>query len=253
MKNIKFTIEYEGTNYCGWQRQDNVDTIQERIETVLEKLTGEEIKLIGSGRTDKGVHALGQVANFRTKSNIPALNYRLAMQEFLPPDITIVDSREVNYKFHSRFDARSKIYKYRVYNGKYPRALLRNFYYHYYHDLDFYKIVEASKAFIGTHDFRSFMGRKSSAYSTIRTVKDIKIERDGDFIVFEIHGISFLKHMIRIMIGTLLQIGSGKIEKKDIISIMEGRGRSLAGITAPAHGLYLEKVFYDQKHLDFDS
>lgn len=253
MKNIKLIVEYEGTAYSGWQKQNDVDTIEENVEKAIEKLTGEKTKLIASGRTDKGVHALGQVVNFKTQSIVPGENYKLALQEHLPDDITIVDSKEVDIRFHSRFDAKGKVYRYKVYNGKRPRALYRNFYYHYSYDIDLSKIREASKHLLGTHDFKSFMGRKCSAKSTVRTIKDISIEKEGDIVEFVIEGNSFLRYMVRIIVGTLLQIGTGKIQIEDISNIVDGRKRKYAGITAPAHGLYLEKVFYAEKHLDIDN
>ncbi len=253
MKNIKLIIEYEGTAYSGWQRQDDVDTIQENVENAVYRLIGEDIKLIASGRTDKGVHALGQVANFRTGSIIPGENYKLALQEHLPDDITIVDSQEVDIRFHSRFDARGKIYRYKVYNGKLPRALYRNLYYHYSYDVDLEKIMRASKYLIGTHDFKSFMAKRCFAKSTIRTITDISVEKNGDFIEFVIQGNSFLRYMIRIIVGTLLQVGVGKIQIEELSGIIDGKKRRYAGITAPAHGLYLEKVFYSEKYLDNDN
>lgn len=253
MKNIKLIIEYEGTAYSGWQKQDDVDTIQENIEKALEKLTGEEINLLASGRTDKGVHALGQVANFRTHSIIPGENYKLALQEHLPSDITILDSKEMDMRFHSRFDVVSKVYRYKVYNGKRPRALYRSFYYHYSYAIDIDKMKEASEYLLGTHDFKSFMARDCFARNTVRTIKDISIEKKGDNIEFIIEGNSFLRYMVRIMVGTLLQIGSGKIQIDELSTIIEGKRRKYAGMTAPAHGLYLEKVFYREKYLDFDN
>lgn len=250
MKNIKLLIEYRGTDYSGWQRQDNVVTIQETMEEALGKLTGEDIKLIASGRTDKGVHAIGQVANFKTKSIIPGENYKLALQEYLPDDISISESEEVDLVFHSRFDAIGKIYRYKVYNGKLPRALYKDFYYHYSYDLDLEKIIEASNYLIGTHDFKSFMGRDCSARNTIRTINSISVESHGDIIEFIVNGHSFLRFMVRILVGTLLQIGAGKIGIEELSDIIDGKRREYAGITAPAHGLYLEKVFYREKYLD---
>ena len=244
MKNIKLKLQYEGTNYSGWQRQDDVDTIQENIEKALKSLTGEEVKLVASGRTDKGVHAIEQVANFKTRSPIPGDKYKIAIKSFLPDDISVLDSEEVGMRFHSRFDAKAKIYRYKVHNGKLPRALYRNFYYHYHYDIDLEKVIQASKYFLGTHDFKSFMAKKCSATNTRRTINEISIERKDEFIEFEIKGVSFLRYMIRIMVGTLLQIGAGKIDIEDLNSIMNGKKREYAGITAPAHGLYLEKVFY---------
>lgn len=245
MKNIKLKLQYEGTNYAGWQRQNNVNTVQENIEIALKKLTGEDVKLIASGRTDKGVHAIEQVANFKTRSPIPGEKYKIAIKSFLPDDITVLDSEEVGMRFHSRFDAKGKVYRYKVYNGKLPKALYRNFYYHYPYDIDLEKIREASKYFVGTHDFKSFMARDCSAKNTRRTIDEISIKSVGECLEFKIKGNSFLRYMVRIIVGTLLQIGAGKINIEDLRGIIEGRKRKYAGITAAAHGLYLERVFYN--------
>ncbi len=244
MKNIKLVIEYEGTNYSGWQRQENFITIQQTIEDAIESFIGENVSLLASGRTDKGVHALGQVANFKTSSSVPGSRYKYALKEYLPEDITIVDSEEVDLSFHSRFDAKRKIYRYKVYNSELPRALYRNFYYHFSYKVDIDKMIQASKYLLGTHDFRSFMGRKCSATSTTRHIYSISIERKLDFIEFTVDGNSFLRNMVRIIVGTLLQVGIGRFTVSDISDIMNSKKRENAGITAPAQGLYLEKVFY---------
>ncbi|NLY85068.1 MAG: tRNA pseudouridine(38-40) synthase TruA [Tissierellia bacterium] len=247
MKNIKLIIEYEGTNYSGWQIQENAITIQGKIEEALEKLLGEKVKLIGSGRTDGKVHALGQVANFLTSSNIPGDRYKYALKQLLPEDITIIDSEEVDINFHSRFDAIKKRYKYLVYNGKMPRALYRNFTYHLPYEVDIEKMIEASKYFCGTHDFAAFMAANSDVNSTIRTIYDISIIRKKDLIQFTVEGNSFLRHMVRIIVGTLLYVGLGKIQVKAIPEIIRDGKREKAGPTVPPQGLYLEKVFYPQK------
>jgi len=246
MKNIKLIIEYEGTNYSGWQIQDNAITIQETIEKALENLLGEKVKLIGSGRTDGRVHALGQVANFLTNSNIPGDRYKYALKQLLPPDITIIDSEEVDINFHSRFDAIKKRYKYIVYNGELPRALYRNFTYHLPYKLDIEKMVEASKYFCGTHDFIAFMATNSDVNSTVRTIYDISIKKKEDLIEFTIEGNSFLRNMVRIIVGTLLYVGIGKIPIEDIPQIIKEGKREKAGPTVPPQGLYLEKVYYKE-------
>ncbi|CAK7003511.1 tRNA pseudouridine(38-40) synthase TruA [Tissierella carlieri] len=245
MKNIKLTIEYEGTNYSGWQKQENAITIQGKIEEAIEKATKEKVKLIGSGRTDGKVHALGQVANFLTKSNIPGEKYKYALKFLLPEDITIIESEEVDLKFHSRFDAIKKRYKYIVYNGELPRAIYRNFSYHVHYDIDIDKMIEASKHLIGTHDFATFMAANSDVNSTIRTIYNISIEKNKDLIEFNIEGNSFLRNMVRIIVGTLLYVGFGKIKKQDLPKIILDRRREGAGPTAPPQGLFLEKVFYN--------
>lgn len=246
MKNIKLTIEYEGTNYSGWQKQDNVVTIQGSLEEALEILTNEKIKLMGSGRTDGGVHALAQVANFRTNATIPGEKYKYALKFLLPDDITIMDSEEVDIGFNARFSATKKTYKYIVYNGELPKALYRNFSYHVPYDIDIDKMIDASKYLIGTHDFASFMGAKSSVKSTVRTIYSISIEKEkeNELIIFKIEGNSFLRNMVRIIVGTLLEIGFGKLNVEDLCKIILEKNRELAGHTAPPQGLFLEKVFY---------
>lgn len=244
MRNIKLTIEYEGTNYSGWQIQENAITIQEKLEEALEKITGEKVKLVGSGRTDAKVHALGQVANFLTKSSIPGEKYKYALKFLLPEDITIVDSQEVDLDFHARFDATKKTYKYLVYNGELPRAIYRNFSYHVPYPIDIDKMLYASRYFIGTHDFATFMAANSEVNSTIRTIYDITIVRKNELIEFTIEGNSFLRNMVRIIVGTLLYVGFGKIDKEQISKIILDKKREGAGPTVPPQGLFLEKVFY---------
>ncbi|MDR7857660.1 tRNA pseudouridine(38-40) synthase TruA [Tissierella sp.] len=244
MKNIKLTIEYEGTNYSGWQRQNNCITIQGKLEEALEQMTKEKINLLGSGRTDGKVHALGQVANFFTNSNIPGDRYKYALKYLLPEDISIVESEEVDLNFHSRFSATKKRYKYIVYNGKLPKAIYRNFSYHVSHNLDINAMREASKHFIGTHDFCSFMTSHANVHSTIRTINEIKIEKSNNLIEFTIEGNSFLHNMVRIMVGTLIFVGIGRFDKSEIPRIILEKNRKAAGPTAQPQGLFLEKVYY---------
>lgn len=246
MKNIKLTIEYEGTNYSGWQIQNNAITIQGILQEAIENLTKEKINLIGSGRTDAKVHALGQVANFKTSSNIPGERYKYALKYLLPDDITIMDSEEVDLSFHSRFDAIKKTYKYIVYNGELPRAIYRNFTYHVEHKLDIDNMIKGSKSFIGTYDFQAFKATNSEVNSTIRTIYDIKIEKNQDLIYFTIEGNSFLRNMVRIIVGTLINVGLGKIDESMIKQVILGKKREEAGPTAPPQGLFLEKVFYKE-------
>lgn len=246
MKNIKITIEYDGTSYSGWQIQDNAISIQGTIKAAIEKLTNEEIKLIGSGRTDAKVHALGQVANFLTSSNIPGEKYKYALKNHLPEDITIIESEEVDLSFHSRFDAVKKRYKYIVYNAELPRSIYRRFSYHVPYDIDIDKMIQASKYFIGTHDFKAFMSAKADVYSTIRTIYEIDIKKNNELIEFTVEGNSFLRNMVRIIVGTLLCVGFGRIKIEDIEKIILYKKRQNAGPTAPPQGLFLEKVFYNE-------
>lgn len=245
MKNIKLLIEYDGTNYSGWQSQKNAIGIQDIIEDAIEDLTGEKVKLIGSGRTDKKVHALGQVANFITNSTIPGSKFKYALNIKLPGDIKIIDSKEVSMEFHSRFDAKRKRYKYIIYRRNIPSPIYRNFSYHIDNDLNIEEMRLALPYFVGTHDFESFKAKRSQVYSTIRTIYSMEIVEKDEFIEIIVEGNSFLMHMIRIIVGTLVFIGTGKIKKEDIPAIIQGKNRDLAGPTAPPQGLFLEKVYYD--------
>lgn len=246
MRNIKLLIEYEGTRYSGWQTQDNAISIQQTMEDAIEKVTGERTRLIGSGRTDGRVHALGQVANFFTNEKvIPGSNFKYPLNAKLPPDIKVLKSEDVDLNFHARFNATKKKYRYLIYYGEMPRPIYRNFSYHVYGDLDIDKMIISSKQFIGTHDFKSFMGPKSVVDTTVRTIYDIDIAQRGELIEITVKGKSFLRHMIRIMVGTLVHIGLGKIPMEDLGKIIHGRDRTLAGPTAPPQGLFLEKVYYD--------
>lgn len=245
MKNIKLIIEYDGTNYKGWQSQEKVLGIQEVLEKNISSITCEKIKLIGSGRTDGGVHAFGQVANFFTESGIPGDKYKLILNNILPEDIRIQESMEVELDFHSRFSAKAKRYRYRIYNEEIPSAIYRNYSYHYKYPIDIDKMKEASKYFIGKHDFAAFKGRRSVVKSTIRTIYDLKIEKNEEFIDIIIFGNSFLRFMVRIIVGTLIDVSTGMMDIEDIPRIIESKDRNMAGRTAPSQGLFLEKVFYE--------
>lgn len=249
MRNIKMIIEYDGTNYSGWQEQINAITVQQEIERATSEATQEKVKLIGASRTDKGVHAKGQVANFFTNSNIPDFKFKDAINIKLPEDIVILNSEEVEKDFHSRFDAVGKRYKYIIYNSKTRSPLLRNYSYYVPWKLDYKAMKNASKYFVGTHDFYSFMVSRSSAKvtikSTVRTINKLAIEKEKDLVYFLIEGNAFLYNMVRIIIGTLIDVGKGKIEEYDIPNIIKAKDRTKAGHTAPAQGLYLEKIFYE--------
>jgi len=246
MRNIKLVIEYEGTNYCGWQSQKNVISIQDTIQDAIFKITGSRVELIGSGRTDGGVHALGQVANFIIDSEIEAERFAFALNWTLPHDIVIKNSCEVDMDFHSRYCAIGKQYSYLLLNSRQPTALYRNLAHHisYCDKLDVSKMEAASKYFIGTYDFSSFMSKGSSIKSTVRTIYDVKILQSEEFIKIIYHGNGFLYNMVRIISGTLLQTAIGKIEPINIPDIIQSKNRQKAGIGLPAHGVYLEKVYY---------
>ncbi len=266
MRNLKLQIEYDGTNFCGWQVQNSPQSIvrspqkksiQETIEKVLWKILQEKVKVISSGRTDAGVHAFGQVANFKTNSKISLEKLQRALNGLLPDDITINKIEEVSLDFHSRFAARSKVYRYAILNRPYPSALLRNRVYFYPYPLDVKLMREEAKYLIGKHDFKVFCASGSSTKDTIRIIKKITIRKtncglstmdyrlkDDCLIVIDIEADGFLYNMVRNIVGTLLEIGRGNFPKGSLKKILLSRDRKLAGPTVPAYGLCLLKVQY---------
>lgn len=246
MRNIKIIIEYEGTNYSGWQIQKNASSIQEEIQKAILKITRENVNLIGAGRTDAGVHARGQVANFNTLSSIPEDRFAWALNSVLKDDIVIKNAHEAPMEFHSRYDAKSKIYSYTIHRGMFPPAIMRRYAYHlkYGRMLDLKKVKRAADYFVGTHDFKGFMASGSSVSDTVRTIYSIEIIEEGDFLKIFYHGNGFLYNMVRIITGTILFAGVDKIDPDCIPSIIKKGERNLAGVTAPAHGLCLENIYY---------
>lgn len=244
MRNIKLLLEYDGTNYAGWQRQNNVITIQQKLEETIEIVTGQFSEVIGSSRTDAGVHAKGFVCNFITESKIPGENFKKALNVYLPEDIVVVKSEDVNINFHSRFDSIGKRYVYTILNGAQRPAIGRNYVYFFHRKLDIKKMKEAALYFIGTHDFSAFKKSGSSVKTAVRTIKELNIIQNGDFIKFSITGDGFLYNMVRIIVGTLLEVGVERFKPEDIIKIIQSKDRSNAGKSVPASGLCLEEVFY---------
>lgn len=244
MKNIKLVIEYDGTNYNGWQKQKNGVTIQQTIEKAIEKLTGEEVKLEGSSRTDSGVHAKAYVANFKTNATIPPHCYSDALKSRLPADIVIISSEEMSEDFHSRYCSTGKTYCYTILNRELPSALKRNYTYHVRKKLDIKAMEEACGYFIGTHDFKAFRSLGSSTTSTVRTITDLHIEVNNEEINIFVSADGFLYNMVRIIVGTLIFVGTGKIKPIEIKEIINLGERNKAGRCVPPMGLTLEKVFY---------
>ena len=244
MRNIKLTIEYDGKCYNGWQKQPVKLNIQGEIEKAIYNITGEEAELIGSGRTDAGVHALGQVANFKTNSNLPIEKFALAINSQLKSSIVIKKAEEVEERFHSRYNAKNKTYRYIINNSKCGTAIYRNLEYCYSKDLDVKKMQIAAKQFEGEHDFKAFKSSGTSAKNSVRTIYKTKVEKVGEKIIIELTGNGFLYNMVRIISGTLLEVGMGKINPNDITNIIESKDRQRAGKTLPAHGLYLVEVKY---------
>lgn len=244
MRNIKLIIEYDGTKYLGWQKQKTGKTIQGTIEEAIKELTNEDIYLMGSSRTDAGVHARGFVANFKTESKIPADKFREAINHKLPEDISIIESKEMKEDFHSRYNAIGKTYSYTIINRAAKAAICKNYLYQVKFDLDVDLMKEACKEFIGTHDFSAFKSSGSSVKSSIRTITDLHIVEENNIIKIYVTGDGFLYNMVRIIVGTLIMVGNKKIDLKDIKSIIESKDRGRAGFCVPPQGLTLEKVYY---------
>jgi tRNA pseudouridine38-40 synthase len=246
MRNIRMKISYEGTRYQGWQRQKTTgNTIQGKIEDILTKMTGEQVEIHGSGRTDAGVHAKAQVANFKTDSTMSANEIKDYLNEYLPMDIGVTEVKEVSERFHSRLNVTGKRYVYRVWNSTEHNVFERNYLYPFVGNLDMEKMKKAAKMLMGTHDFQSFCGKKVKKKSTVRTITKLDIEQVGNEIRFTYEGDGFLFHMVRILTGTLIEIGTGEMLLEQLPGILESRCRENAGRTAPACGLMLEEVFYN--------
>ena len=245
MINIKLTIEYDGKEYGGWQKQPGKLNIQGEIERAIENIMGEKVELIASGRTDAGVHALGQVANFKTNSNIPIEKIPLAINSQVRNSIRIQNAEEVDENFHSRFNCKKKTYRYIIDNSKYGTAIYRNISYHIPIKLDVEEMKKAVKCFEGEHDFKSFKSSGTSSKSSVRTIYNANIITEGDNIAIDLTGNGFLYNMVRIIAGTLVEVGLGNIKAEDIPAIIEAKDRTRAGKTLPPHGLMLLKVDYD--------
>jgi tRNA pseudouridine38-40 synthase len=277
MRNIRLLIAYDGTDFHGWQRQSNAPTVQECLESAIERILGERTQVWGSGRTDAGVHALNQVANFKTDCPIPCDNLVKALNDALPPTVRIKQSHEVSAKFHARYDVRSKTYRYRILQAPVCSPFLWRFVWHYPFPLDGDRMAEAAKLFEGEHDFTSFAAVDGSATEgehqglpeeretprpgsgsggclaahkietgRVRRIFSSRVFRHPrtSMVIFEVSGNGFLHHMVRNMVGTLVEVGGGKLEPGDIIRILKAHDRTMAGATAPAQGLCLVEVEY---------
>ncbi len=245
LKRYAIKIEYDGTNYAGWQRQSNALTVQESVESALLKLSSERLSVLGASRTDAGVHALGQVAHFDSALTVPADKLFLALNTILPPDIRVVASVEAPECFHSRFDASSKSYLYRVKTGKYAPAIFRNICEFVPGRLDLAAMQEAAEVFVGTHDFRCAMAVGSNAKTTVRTIHSFQVSEKNGFIEMEVSGNAFLYNMVRILAGTLIRAGQHRLSVCSMRRALEIGDRDLLGYTAPARGLTLLEVRYE--------
>ncbi len=245
MYNYKLTIQYDGTRYRGWQVQGNTDlTIQGKLEGVLSRLTGQPVELHGSGRTDAGVHALGQVASVKLPHPVEPSELLGELNRYLPADIGVIAAEPAPERFHARLNARSKTYRYRIWNSAIPNVLERSYLYVLPEPLDVAAMERAAADLVGTHNFRSFCGLKRFKKSTVRTITDIAITQDGAEVRLEFTGNGFLMRMVRILAGTLVEVGLGQREADSMPAVLAAQDRAAAGPALPAQGLALVRVEY---------
>ena len=245
MRNLKISLQYDGSRYKGWQKQkEDIPTIQDKIEKVLSKMTGEEIQLIGCGRTDTGVHAENYIANFSTNCEWNTETMLAYLYEYLPEDIVVKTMKDTSDRFHARYNVKSKTYVYRINNSKFRDVFNRRYTYHVDYDLNLNNMREASKILIGTKDFQSFTNLKSKIKSTVRTINYINITEDNGLVEIEVNGNGFLWNMVRIIVGTLIEVGKGNLKAKDIEKILNEKKRSEAGPIAQPKGLTLKELHY---------
>lgn len=265
MRNIKLMLQYDGTNYNGWQiqppeisdckKQKSIVTIQGIVQEAIKKITGEDTKVIGAGRTDAGVHAIEQVASFKTLSGLSADVIKRALNANLPDDIRIIDACDAELNFHPRYGAKSKIYFYIISNSHIISPFLCRYAWKIPHKLNFEEMKHASESLKGRHDFSAFRASGCSAKNPVRTIFNLSIKKlhaidfmgielSGEFLIIRIEADAFLRHMVRNIVGTIIEVGKGKTKSKDVREIIDSKDRRLAGPTAPARGLFLEKINY---------
>jgi tRNA pseudouridine38-40 synthase len=245
MNNYKLMIQYDGGRYKGWQRLgDNDQTIQAKIENVISEMVGQKIEIIGSGRTDAGVHALAQVANFKiseTRTEAEVKNY---FNHYLPQDISVVDVSIVTDRFHARYNAKAKTYLYKIWNEEYTNPFMRKFSMHVEKKLDLSRMREAARHFVGEHDFTAYSNAKSKKKSMVREIYSISIEENNGFLEIRIKGNGFLYNMVRKIVGTLIEVGHGEINANSIPDILQSKERVQTGGMAEPGGLYLESIYF---------
>ncbi len=244
MRNLLLTLRYDGTQFHGWQIQPNAVTVQQELCNALKRISGNDENIIGCSRTDAGVHAKMFCCNVRTECAVPVEKLPDALNFYLPSTVSVYDCKEVDYDFHARYDCKGKEYVYLIYNGKYRNPFYENKAMFYPYELDVEMLSKEAKAFIGTHDFSAFCSAGSEVEDKTREIYDCNVSRNGDIVEISISGNGFLYNMVRIIVGTLLDIQRGKIQKGSIEHIINSRDRNQAGVTAEGCGLYLNKVFY---------
>lgn len=246
MKNYRMTLQYDGTKYNGWQRQGNTkNTIQEKLEEILGKMTGHSVEIHGSGRTDKGVHAKGQIVSFKIAAPYSADEIKEYLNRYLPEDIAVTALFETDERFHARLNAKRKTYAYRIWNSSVPNVFEHRFMYTVAEKIDVEAMKKAAREFLGEHDFWGFSSVKRFKKSTVRTIYSVGVERFGDEIVFAVTGNGFLYNMVRIMAGTILEVGLGRRSIESISEVFETKNRESAGETLPGKGLTLLSVEYE--------
>jgi tRNA pseudouridine38-40 synthase len=247
MRNLKIVLQYDGTAYAGWQRQDNGVSIQALLEDALEPIEGSRVVVHGAGRTDAGVHALGQVATVTLAVAMEPPALARALNAIMPPDIRVLAVEEAEAGFHARFSAIGKVYEYRIVNAPLVSPFLHKYAWHVVQPIDLERVREASALLVGAHDFAAFQGQRAAVTSTERTVRTIEWEDGGGYdlpLVMRIEGNGFLRHMVRNIVGTLVDVGVGRWPPSRVAGILASRDRTQAGQAAPAHGLYLVRVLY---------
>lgn len=244
MEKIKLIVSYDGTRYYGWQKQDHVVSIQEELEKACRQLFKQEVTIQGAGRTDAGVHALGQCATFMVDTTIPMERVPLVLNRILPADIVVSSAQKVSERFHARYSAKSKTYSYQIMNADYPMPQMRHYAAFVHIPLNVEAMNKGAQYFVGTHDFLAFCASRSTKKTTTRTIHYAKISQNDQIVTFEVCGNGFLYNMVRIMVGTLIQVGIGKLEPSDVSRIIVSKNRKNAGTTAPACGLTMCRVEY---------
>jgi tRNA pseudouridine38-40 synthase len=244
MRMLKLVLEYDGFDYCGWQVQADALTIQGVVEDALGKILGERVRVSGAGRTDAKVHAIGQVASFPCRSDLPSAALQRALNSVLPRDVVVHEAQDVPAEFHARFSARGKVYTYRILNRPLRAALRLRYVWHITQPLDVTAMAMAASALQGTHDFASFQATGSEVRTTERTLTELTIVRHGDEVVLSCTANGFLRHMVRTIVGTLVEVGRGVRQPSDIKRILNAHDRRQAGVTAPPQGLCLVQVLY---------
>ena len=242
---VRLIVEYDGTNYVGWQRQKNGYSVQQALEEAFEKASGERASITGAGRTDAGVHALAQAAHLDTDCTIPGDKISYAMNTFLPPDIRVKRSERADDRFHARFDACGKTYRYTIYNAPHPSAIYRNLSCHISGELDIAAMRSAAAYLVGEHDFAAFCAAGSEVKDTVREIYSLTVTEEPPFIHINVTGSGFLYHMVRIVAGTLIDAGLSRIPSERVKEILEGRDRNAASPTVSAQGLMLVEVYYE--------